>query len=76
MRHNYMKTKKLLFLVMTFFSFTIQNAFALGSMGHMSIQPGPQRTKAQIESAVKQVITDSSGDTFRVGLIQYKNFNG
>lgn len=72
-----MKTKKLLFLVMAFFSFTIQNAFALGGIDHLyGNRPLPQRTKAQIESAVNQVITDSSGDTFRVGLIQYKNLNG
>lgn len=70
-----MKTKKLLFLMMTFFSLTIQNAFALGGIDHLYNQPLPKKTKEQIDSAIKQVITDSAGNTFKVSLIPYKNLN-
>lgn len=67
-----MKRINLLFLMMTFFAVTTQEVFALGSTGHASI---PKKTQAQIDAQIKQTITDSEGNTFKVALIEYKNQN-
>jgi hypothetical protein len=41
----------------------------------MFVEDLPNKTPAQIEASVKQVITDSAGGTFQVALIKYKNLN-
>lgn len=61
-----------LLLMMAFFALSTQEAFALGSTGHASI---PKKTQAQIDAQIKQTITDSEGNTFKVALIEYKNQN-
>lgn len=57
---------------MAFFTLSTQEVFAWGSTGHASI---PQKTQAQIDAEIKQTITDSEGNTFKVALIEYKNQN-
>lgn len=67
-----MKRINLLFLMMAIFALSTQEVFALGSTGHASI---PKKTQAQIDAQIKQTITDSEGNTFKVALIEYKNQN-
>lgn len=67
-----MKRISLLFLMMAIFALSTQEVFALGSTGHASI---PKKTQAQIDAQIKQTITDSEGNTFKVALIEYKNQN-
>ncbi|MEA9357956.1 hypothetical protein SHI21_17120 [Bacteriovorax sp. PP10] len=61
-----------LFLMMAIFALSTQQVFAWGSTGHASI---PKPTQAQIDAQIKQTITDSEGNTFKVALIEYKNQN-
>lgn len=67
-----MKRIKFLFMMMAFIALSTQEVFASGSTGHASI---PQKSQAQIDAQVKQTITDSEGNTFKVALIEYKNQN-
>lgn len=61
-----------LFLMTIIFVLSTQQVFALGSTGHASI---PKKSQAQIDAQIKQTITDSEGNTFKVALIEYKNQN-
>lgn len=67
-----MRRINLLFLMMAIIAVSTQEAFAWGSTGHASI---PKKTQAQIDAQIKQTITDSEGNTFKVALIEYKNQN-
>lgn len=67
-----MRRINLLFMVMALFALSTNEVFALGSTGHASI---PKKTQAQIDAQIKQTITDSEGNTFKVALIEYKNQN-